>query len=156
MKQPKKVLGIFTILCGLPTLLAVILLSSLPSGESAGFLGIFSFNLFTLSILINVVIPGFGGVIGGVMLYKGMEKGYYICAAVWLFFLLSSTYGLVTILVTNAIDTWGVFANIAIIKLVIVIVFSIGCLISLYKGFKVEPQNNNRSKRSDSVNAVDV
>ena len=158
MKKPKKALGVFTFLCGFSALLAIVALLSIPETRetASGLLGGFSLNLVTLSLLLNVIIRGIGGVIGGVMLYKGMEKGYYICSVVWGYFLLTSLYGLAIMFASGAIDTWGLFANIAIIKLLLVVIFSSFFLVSLYKGFKDEPDADSSSKGSGGASAAGV
>ena len=159
MKKQKKALGIFTFLCGFPALLAVVALLSIPDGtDAAELLGGFSLNAFTIGIIFTVIIRGFGGIIGGIMLYKGMAKGYYICAVVWGYFLLTSLYGLVSTLMSDVIDDWGIFADIAIVKLLVVIVFSSAFLVSLYKSYnsKSGGEKDNKSKHSDSVNAAGV
>ncbi|MDO6611308.1 hypothetical protein Q4601_16185 [Shewanella sp. 1_MG-2023] len=84
MKQPKKGLGIITVLFGLPALLAIVAILSIPDvrESTTGVWGGLSLNLVTINILLTVIVRGIGGIIGGIMLYKGMEKGYYICGVV--------------------------------------------------------------------------
>lgn len=158
MKQPKKGLGIITVLFGLPALLAIVAILSIPDvrESTTDVWGGLSLNLVTINILLTVIVRGIGGIIGGIMLYKGMEKGYYICGVVWGYFLLTSLISLVVTLSSDVLETWGMFANIAVVKLLVMIVFSTLILVSLYKSFKINPEDNNKSKIIENIETADV
>ena len=144
MKNPKKVLGIFTFLCGLPPILAAIGVLILPEVKESAVsaIGGFTWNLVTISLIATFVVRGVGGIIGGVLLFRGAIKGYYLSSVVWSYLLLTNLYTGVSLALAGGSEGLSMINSSAIFSNVIVVAVSILILVSLYKGFNVIEKNS--------------
>ena len=80
--KKRKVVGIFTFLCGLPGIAAILLF---------GFSG-FNLSLITLLALTAFVFRGVFGTVGGIMLCMGKRTGYILSTISWGYLLIVGVF----------------------------------------------------------------
>ncbi len=78
--KKRKIIGLLTILAGLPGLGGILLLDRLDSYPTAAVI-----------VVVNaIVIRGICGTFGGILIWRGSKWGYYLCLITWLYLIVVS------------------------------------------------------------------